>query len=186
MPAANGFEVVFVCTGNRARSPFAAELLRHQAATGAVSTGSRGVLDLGAARALPGAVWAARSFGIDLTSHRARPVVEGELESVDLVIGFEPIHVATAVVTGRSARTRTFLITELVDLLAQVRAQESSPLPAARAIELADAARVTPPTAKSIADPVGTSKENFRTTFGRISDLVAGINFALFDAGGSR
>jgi protein-tyrosine-phosphatase len=172
------FQVVFICTGNRARSPFSAELLRRYSRDVPVAVDSFGTLDLGHAPALGNAVWAARIFQIDLSEHRARPLLAGALESADLAIGFETFHVAAAVVEGGAARERAFLMTELAELLAQVGAsRDRRP---ERTIELAHARRTSVSSAAHLRDPVGRSKEEFQRTFEQIEHLVAAIAVGLF------
>jgi protein-tyrosine-phosphatase len=172
------FHVVFICTGNRARSPFSAEVLRQYTRDVPVAVDSVGTLDLGPAPALSNAVWAARIFRVDLSAHRARPLVTGALESADLVLGFETFHVAAAVVEGGAARERAFLMTELAELLAQVGAsRERRP---ERTIELAHARRASVSSAAPVRDPVGRSKEEFQRTFEQIEHLVAAITVGLF------
>jgi len=173
------FEVVFICTGNRARSPVAAELFLRHSVNLPVTVNSLGTLDLGPVPALPEAVRAAEMLGVDISSHRARPLRPGDLESTDLVVGFEAFHVAAAVVEGGATRERAFLITELAELLGQIRTSRDR-LPE-RTIELAHAGRVGgSPSTPPVRDPVGKSKEHFCTTFEQISHLVAAIAVGLF------
>ena len=113
------FDVVFICTGNQARSALAAALLTPLVAGLDVSVRSRGTQG-GGDPALPFAIAAAESVGIDLGSHRSVPLAPGELSGSDLVIGFEPYHIAAGVVDGQAVRGRTFLLRELVDLVAAV------------------------------------------------------------------
>jgi protein-tyrosine phosphatase len=110
--------VVTLCTGNRFRSPLAAAILAN-ALEGLlpVDASSVGTLDVDGLPALPEAVALAPAHGVDLSAHVSRRMTRGELEHTDLVVGFEKFHVATAVVDGRSARTRTFTLPELVALL---------------------------------------------------------------------
>ena len=119
-PGTSGFSVTFVCTGNRARSPVAQELLRRLVTGRDVSVDSYGTLDLGPVAALPEADAAARRLGVELGGHRARALRPGVLGDVDLVVGFEPTHVATAVVDAGARRERCFTILELVELLEAV------------------------------------------------------------------
>jgi protein-tyrosine-phosphatase len=58
-------------------------------------------------------------LGVDLTRHRARPLLSGALASADLVIGFERMHVDMAVEVGRVHPERAFLLLELPALLGQ-------------------------------------------------------------------
>jgi protein-tyrosine phosphatase len=83
---------------------------------------SLGTLELGPVPALPEAIEVAKSFGLDLSGHRARSITGGELEPYDLVLGFERMHVAAAVVDGGARLDRTFTLPELVELLEAIPA----------------------------------------------------------------
>ncbi len=146
------------------------------------------MLEQDGAPALPGAVHAAASFGIDLSQHRARALEPGELEGAQLAIGFEPIHVAAAVGTGGIPAERVFLLAELADVL------EVDVLPWPQHSESL-AARIAHANARrfarerlprSVADPVGGSDRRFRQTYEEIDRLVAIVGMRLFSAGGVR
>ena len=87
-------KVVFVCTGNRFRSPMAAALLRQFAPEVPLELSSRGMLDLGSVPVLPEALDEGARLGLDLSGHLTRPLVPGELADTELVVGFERRHVA--------------------------------------------------------------------------------------------
>lgn len=111
------FSTVFVCTGNRFRSPLAAAFLRRLTAGLPVTVSSRGILQLNDSRALAEAIELAFWFGLDLSQHRAQRLAPATLEDADLVVGFEHAHVRHAVIDGGAQRTATFTLTELVALL---------------------------------------------------------------------
>jgi low molecular weight protein-tyrosine phosphatase len=169
-----GFSVTFVCTGNRARSPVAQELLRRLVAGLDVSVDSYGTLDLGPVAALPEAEAAARPLGVDLGPHRARALRPGVLADADLVVGFEPTHVATAVVDAGARRECCFTILELVELLEDVPTYGvRSP---AAVVAQANARRSgSPLSAPSVADPLGGTPEEFRQTVEMVDRLVSVI-----------
>jgi protein-tyrosine-phosphatase len=78
---------------------------------------SYGLYDLGPEPPLREALVAAERLEIDISQHRARPLRGEDLAVSDLVLGFERIHVATAVVDAGARRERTFTLPELVGLL---------------------------------------------------------------------
>lgn len=174
--------VSFICTANRARSPFAAALLRRHSAGLPVVVDSFGTLEQRGAPALPQAIRTARSFGIDLIEHRARLLGTGQLAGSDLVIGFEPFHVAHAVVTGGVPRSRAFLLAELA------RALDDSSVQALRDVSelCALVARVEAVRTAghwlpvSIPDPVGGSDRRFLETYEEIERIIATIARRLF------
>lgn len=104
--AAAARTIVFVCTGNTCRSPMAEGLLRDALARRLAIAPEQlphagwQVLSAGTAAA-PGAAVSPHSVaamadrGIDISGHRARPLVPSLLESADVVYGLTPGHVAT-------------------------------------------------------------------------------------------
>jgi len=145
---------------------------------------SFGTLDQEGSPALPQAIRAAREFGIDLTGHRARSLAEGQLEGSDLVIGFEPFHVAHAVVVGSAPRSCAFLLVELARALDGLDAPVPRDVAEFRAlVSRADAARAAAHwRPSSIADPVGASNRRFFETYQEIERIVAVVAGRLFGA----
>jgi len=177
--------VSFVCTANRARSPFAAALLRDKSTAFPIVVDSFGTLEREGGTALPQAVRAAREFGIDLGAHRARSAVRGSLERKDLVIGFEPFHVAHSVVVGGVPTSRAFLVADLARLLAADSAQPPRDGGEFReVVTRAHAARSasawTPPAV--VADPVGGTDRRFVETYEEIERMITIIAGRLFGA----
>jgi protein-tyrosine-phosphatase len=186
--ATRAARVAFICTANRARSPFAATLLRREVGDLPVAVESYGMLEQGGAPALPGAVRAASGFRVDLSEHRARALRPGDLAGAQLAIGFEPIHVAAAVATGGIPSERAFLLAELADVV------ELDVLPwppgaddlesrvaHANARRFASARLPRP-----VADPVGGSDARFQQTYEEIDRMIAIIGLRLFGASGAR
>jgi low molecular weight protein-tyrosine phosphatase len=180
--AATRFEIVFVCTGNRARSALAEAFLRRRLPPASATVRSVGTLQLGQdVPALAAAVRAAAVLGEDLTAHRSRALRTGELADADLVIGFEPAHVSAAVIDGGAARDRTFSIIELVELLDRLRTEGAGDAHPSRVVELAHARRQPSfLAAASVADPLGGSDEDFRKTAEQIVRLIDAIAHGLF------
>jgi protein-tyrosine phosphatase len=179
------FELVVLCTGNRVRSPVAEGFLRVLLEGLPVRLSSAGLLDLGPVPALPETVTTAAELGLDLSEHRAQCVGEADLSGVDLVVGFEQRHVATAVVDAHAEREKTFTIVDLVDLLERVLPPREED-PAARAREAVSRAaalrqgRTDPPA--EIPDPLGGSAALYRTTIERVRDLSERLAIGLFGA----
>jgi len=177
-------EVVFVCTANRGRSPLAEQLLRQRVGGLPVRVRSRGLLAVGPAPALPGIVEAADTLGVELDAHRACALVAGELQGVDLVIGFEPSHTAAAVVEGGAARDNVFTLGELAQLLNEYTAM---PAKDARARVEATLARVNakragrdPFGAPAIEDPLGRSPQTVARVAREIASGVDRLAAGLF------
>jgi protein-tyrosine phosphatase len=181
--AADVFDLVFVCTANRARSPIAEHLVRQLSAGLPLRVSSAGVLESPAQPALANALSAAQHLGLDLSAHRSRCLGHVDLSRADLVVGFERQHVASAVVDGGAAYERAFLLTELVTLLRAVDPPEENSAERARAA-VADAHRLRTPQVGvkllEIADPVGRDAGTFRDTAAEISNLAAELVQRLF------
>jgi protein-tyrosine-phosphatase len=180
----NTLDVVFVCSGNRFRSPLAEATFRQLTEGLPVRVSSLGTLDLGPKPVLPEALDLAGGFGLDLSQHRARPLVNASLEHADLVVGFEQAHVSMAVVEASAPRERTFTMFELVDLLEWIDSPTARD-PVARAREAVvqlDEARSLklPGRAPELADPLGATARVHRDTARRVRDSTQALARALF------
>jgi protein-tyrosine phosphatase len=179
------FDVVVICSGNRFRSPIAEGVLRGAAAGLPVRVRSMGTLDLRSGPVLPEALDFGHSFGLDLSEHRSSRLAGSDLSRADLVIGFEPIHVSSAVVDAGADRGRAFLLTELVDAVAGLEPPEAaSPVERARAVVRAaneERARSSLRGAEEIADPIGGPAAGFRATGERVRELTLRLAEKLFD-----
>jgi low molecular weight protein-tyrosine phosphatase len=177
-----GVEIVFVCTGNRARSPLAEALLRGRVSDQPVRVGSRGTGDVGTVPVLREMASAAARLGVDLTAHRATPLAPMELRDTDLVVGFEPFHVAAAVVDGGAPRKRVFTLPELVELLSPLD-NPPADLRERLALHVADADSRRASThwsAASVPDPLGAPQRVFDETATSIAGLVTRLADVLF------
>ena len=187
-PAA--FGIVYLCTGNRCRSPMAEAWTRRLAEERnlPIVVCSAGTLELGRVGSPPPALQVMRGAGIDLSSHRARALAEVDPAKADLVIGFERYHVAAAVVDGGVSLERAFTLIELVRLLessgppeAGGDAPEAVVEGARRAVERAHGLRGADlSTAEDMADPFGAPASVYETTLRRIADLSARLLRGLF------
>jgi protein-tyrosine phosphatase len=178
-----GVEIVFVCTGNRARSPLAEALLRERVADLPVRVASRGTSNVGPAPVLTDMASAAARLGVDLSAHRATPLAPMELRDADLVVGFEPFHVAAAVVDGGAARERTFTLPELVDLALPPGPNAPADVRDLVALVVGDAQSrrgASHWSAGSVPDPLGSPPPVFEETATRIAHLVTRLADVLF------
>ena len=82
--------ILFVCTGNICRSPFA-EAVARRAGHEAESAGLMAYAGDGPTH---DAIAVAHEMGYDLSSHRARPVTEDMLRRADVVVGMTGEHVS--------------------------------------------------------------------------------------------
>ena len=87
--------VLFVCTGNTCRSPMASAILNAIAEEKklAVRSSSAGLAAFPGDEASVNAVKALSEIGIDLSSHRSRPVNPYLLFESDYIVGMSPSHI---------------------------------------------------------------------------------------------
>jgi protein-tyrosine phosphatase len=172
------FEILFICTGNQCRSALAEVITR--TLTGGVPVGvSSAGTDIGHPAPSPKkTLKAASMLGYDLGEHRSRPLNEEELDSADLVIGFEIAHVAAAVIERKTERAKTWLLPQLVGTLERVAAgppadPEDLAGVARSRLAAADALRssASPMLGDQIADPIGRSSRVHQATARTIDDL---------------
>jgi low molecular weight protein-tyrosine phosphatase len=180
------FLLVFVCTGNRFRSPLAAAHVRALTAGLRVRVESMGTLDLGPVPALPEALDYGSRAGLDLSRHRARPLVPDLLAAADLVLGFEEMHIWDAVMDGGARRAQTFTLPEFVALLQRepdaVNGSTDIVEHARRAIARAHTARQPFRTAKRLEmrDPLGAGPAAFSEAAAEIGMLTQELTARLF------
>ena len=180
-------QIAFVCTGNRFRSPLAAALFAREADGVPVKIVSLGTLDLGSKPALPEAVTLAEELGLDLSGHASRTLGSAELESFDLVLGFERNHVMASVVEAGARLERTFTLPEFVGLLRRLPGPPLPTDPVERAlVRIRQAHTVRPPGFRQgpmpeLGDPLGKTLQAQRQTAAELSDLVSELAGGLFD-----
>jgi protein-tyrosine phosphatase len=180
------FDVAFICTGNRFRSPLAAALLSARVGELPVRASSLGILDLGAVGALSEAVQIAGSLGVDLSGHRTKSMTQVDLEPLDLIVCFEWTHVHAAIIDGHAPIERTFTLPELVGLLRDLPASEAGSTPVERGrarVQQAHALRPAgfrgrrPP---EIPDPLGRPPAAQRRIADELRELVTELSRLLF------
>jgi protein-tyrosine phosphatase len=178
------FEIVVICSGNRFRSPISEAVLRDATSGLPVHVSSAGTLDLRSGPAFVEAVEIARSYGLDLSAHCSRRLRDADIAGADLVLGFEPIHVAAAVAEAGARRERAFLLTELAEYAATLAPPRAvDPRERARlGIEAAHEARLAAgsPHAPEVSDPVGGSPAEFLRTGERVRALTLSVTEFLF------
>jgi hypothetical protein len=101
---------------------------------------------------------------------------------VDLAIGFEPFHVAAAVVTGGAPKSRAFLLQELAQALEIAPGAARRPgASLAAAVADADARRhLADRLPSALPDPVGSSERRFLQLYHEIDRLVEAVASRLF------
>jgi protein-tyrosine phosphatase len=177
-------DVVFVCTGNRCRSPMAEAFVRELGRDLPLSVGSAGLLDLGPVGAPAEVLEVTGGLGVELSAHKARSLASVDVSSSDLVIGFEHGHVAAAVVEAGVPPERAFTLMEIVRLLESIEPPDADdPEERARlSIARADQLRKTTDFVanEDIADPFGGRRKVYAASASQISDLSGRLVAGLF------
>ena len=102
---------LFVCTGNTCRSPFAEAVARHQGQ----DAESAGLAAYPGDPPTPDAVAVAREFGLDVSSHRARPLTTELLDEAEVVVGMTAAHVGELEARGAGGKARLLGAADLDD-----------------------------------------------------------------------
>jgi protein-tyrosine-phosphatase len=106
----DGFNLLFVCTGNTCRSPLAEALARTEAARrgwSSLQVASAGLSAAAGEAATRQAVAVAGRAGVDLGGHRSRPLTPALAEWADLILGMGPAHVAALQRLGAGEKAAT-------------------------------------------------------------------------------
>jgi protein-tyrosine-phosphatase len=140
--------LIFVCTGNTCRSPLAEGLARKLAAergldVDIVSAGTAAALG---APANDAAILVGIERGVDLSRHRSRPLLPGEIPPGAIVLTMSPSHAAGARALAPGARV--YLLDEY----------------ASNGI-----------TSRTIADPFGGTLEDYRRAADEIESMLDGV-----------
>jgi protein-tyrosine-phosphatase len=110
--------VLFVCTGNRYRSPIAAAAFRYMVAN--TTSASLWKIDSAGTWTIPGlppvptAIAAAEALGLDITHHISCLLVKEDLGNYNLVLVMEAGHKEAIVCQSPTKSDRVFLLSEVV------------------------------------------------------------------------
>lgn len=144
--------VLFVCSGNICRSPFAEGYLRHRLGDGVdIRAASGGTLGIEGSPASPETLRIAREMGFDLSRHRSRGLTLDRVDEADWVLVMEEQH-------RRTLSARYPEDAHKVSLLSAYH-------PSVRDAE----------TIPDIFDPIGRPFADFRQCFGLIQASIDGF-----------
>jgi protein-tyrosine-phosphatase len=118
-------------------------------------------------------------LGFDIDAHRSEQLDRRSVEDADLVVGFEQIHVATAVVDGAVPRAKAFTLPELVSLLPNgpPGAERTATTVVALASERRAQTNVRP---LAVLDPIGRPQAVVDQIVAEIDALTRRVVLALF------
>jgi len=140
--------ILLVCTGNTCRSPMAEVLLRRalaEAGVKDVTVSSAGTGAMGGEGASEGSYLVAFEHGLDLASHRARPVTREMLAETDLALTMSRSHLRKLELLG--AGGRSFLLGEYAGATGDLE----------------------------VADPVGGPIEGYRATYEQLEEMTRNV-----------
>jgi protein-tyrosine phosphatase len=180
------FSLLFVCSGNRFRSPMAAGFMRRLTLGLPISVGSAGTIGVVGKPALDEAQALAAWSGISLADHTSSRFTPELAAAADLVLGFEHAHVTFSVIEAGCPRDRVFTLPDLTTLLADVAPVDPSLTLAARARERVRRAAelraaLGGSTTQEVADPFGKSKRVAKQTAAELRGLCSELAEQLFD-----
>jgi protein-tyrosine-phosphatase len=150
MNAQRHFNIVLVCTGNICRSPMAEGILRDSLSPKALSFATVSSAGTGAIAGLPASehsVTACDEAGIDIASHRSRPLSRYLIEESDLLLTMEEHH-------SSGARSLAPDLADRVHVLEGYGSEDET-------------GRVT-----GVPDPIGGSLDEYRSSFRRIQQQI--------------
>ncbi len=96
--------ILFVCTGNICRSPFAEALARHLSPDPRFEFASAGTFAIDGAPATRAGITVATRLGAAMANHRATPLTGAVVTHADRVYGMEDDHVSAVLALDPGAR----------------------------------------------------------------------------------
>jgi protein-tyrosine phosphatase len=187
MAGANQTSVLFVCTANQCRSPFAEAIAGRYADNRHVEIGSAGLIQRGQ-RVPPNGLLVASELGLDLADHVSRQADVHGLRDWDLILTMAREHVRELVAADSTRWTRVFTIKQFRRWI------EENPQPRATALgewidsAAADRSRfyiVGASPHDDIDDPVRSPPEAWRTMAEAMDEELAAI-FSRLSRSGKR
>lgn len=167
--------LLFVCTANRVRSPFAEALARDMVDSGRlpVQVASAGT-EATSVPAVVNMVEVAAKFGVDLSGHRSRRVDVDLTTKADLIVTMTGEHVVEVIGLDPDALQRTITLREF----AAATREQGAPRWDAESVRNRAAGVTNRPISVllggelDVADPIGGPKRSYRRTAREITELL--------------
>jgi len=157
------YRVLFVCTGNSCRSPFAEGYLRKK--SNQVEVRSRGISAFSGLNPPLTAIKVAKEFSVDLSHHRSLPLSEEDLAWANVVLVFEPFHRERIRSDYPSFAQKVFLLS---DFSAACSSAEGRKTP----LFWEEVKEKVRESEEKISDPIGGDEEEYRKVYKKITYLL--------------
>lgn len=101
--------ILYICTANQCRSPFAEATLQREAGSRPLEVSSAGLMS-GSREVRPHGIAVGRERGLDLSAHRSRQLTEVDIDGFDLILTMERRHSREIVAEHPELAARVFTV----------------------------------------------------------------------------
>jgi protein-tyrosine phosphatase len=172
--------ILIVCTANQCRSPMAAALLARELTRAGVtarvqSAGTSAVADI---PATDDAVTVMKADGLDISTHRSRPVDADELDRADVVVTMTRAQLRDLATRSPAAFPRLFTMKELARRAQEQRRDRDEQM-RAWITRLGAGRRTTDLLGEDpvddVEDPIGCPVEVYAAVAGELADAISNV-----------